>query len=82
MTTQFSPKTVPVKTSRVDALRLAANLSGLSGALLLLLTAGSSDAGALTLSDLVVRMTLGISLVLLWRALSFFAEELERARNK
>ncbi len=67
-------------TRRVDALRLISILSGLCGAFLILFTAGSSDAGLLNVGEIVSRVLFGGVLLLFWRALSFFASELERSR--
>lgn len=71
----------PVRTSRIDLLRIAANLAGLFGAFLILFAAGSSDAGLLSVPELILRLVLGFSLLLFWRALHFFADELSRRRT-
>ena len=67
---------------QADLLRFAANLSGLFGVFFILFTAGASDAGMLEFSDLILRIILGASMVLLWRALTFFAAELERIHDR
>ena len=83
MTSQLSVKQHRSTTSlRVDLLRLVANLAGLFGAFFILLSAGSSDAGLLSVGELVGRITLGAALLLLWRTLSFFAGELDRKRRR
>lgn len=84
MTTSYSLKEGARYTTsfRVDLLRFAANLVGLCGAFFILFTAGSSDAGLISLPDLFLRLTLGFSLLFLWRALSFFAGELDRRARR
>lgn len=67
---------------RVDVLRLIAHLCGLFGAFFLLFSAGASDAGRLSLGELLLRITLGAALLLLWRALCFFANELDRRSRR
>ena len=83
MTSQITFKQHRNTTSkRVDLLRLAANLSGLFGVFFILLSAGSSDAGLLSVGELILRITLGGALLLLWRTLTFFAGELDRKSRR
>lgn len=68
--------------ARVDALRALANLAGTFGAFFILCTAGSSDAGRLSVPELILRLLFGAVLLLTWRVLAFYAEELDRKSRR
>ena len=82
MTSNITLKNRRTTSARVDLLRFFANLSGLFGAFFILLSAGSSDAGLLSVGELALRITLGAALLVLWRTLSFFAGELDRKARR
>lgn len=63
--------------TRFDPLRVFAGCLGLFGAFFILGAAGASDAGLIGVGDILLRITLGAGLLLLWRALTSLASELE-----
>ncbi len=71
-----------VTSVKVDTLRALANLCGTFGAFFILCTAGSSDAGRLSVSEIVLRLLFGAVMLLAWRVIAFYAEELDRKSRK
>ena len=67
---------------KVATLRTLANLAGTFGAFFILCTAGSSDAGRLSITEIVLRLFSGAVLLLAWRVIAFYANELERKSRK
>lgn len=70
------------RTKKSDALRVLGNLSGLIGGFFILGAAGASDLNLISFGDIVLRMVLGTSLLLLWRVISFVAAELEKEAHR
>ena len=84
MTTSYTytPAARKNTVKHIDRLRVCALLSTLLGAFWIVLTAGGSDAGLFSVGGLLLRLAGGGALILLGRALNFFASELFKQARK
>ena len=86
--TAHSMQSAPVKKrarptlAKVDTLRATASLLGLGGAFLILSAAGGSDAGTLSVAQMLLQVMLGAVSLLCWRVLSERANRLSRSRQR
>ncbi len=71
-----------LSSSKVDTLRATASLLGLGGAFLILSAAGGSDAGTLSVAQMLLQVTLGAVSLLCWRVLSERANRLSRSHQR